>query len=162
MPDDETPPEGGKQFTPIATQEDLDRIIGQRLAREQAKYANYDDLKVKAEKFDQAQVAAQTAEQRIEAEKTAIATERDTLASKVAALSAAITHRLTPEDAAALEGVPADRVEALAERLAANAVKTTTPPPTRRPPKSGVTTGDDSSGKERAAQALRGYSTTSR
>jgi hypothetical protein len=45
-----TPPEGqeqeaGKTFT----QADLDRIVAERLARESKKYADYDDLKAKAE-----------------------------------------------------------------------------------------------------------------
>jgi len=33
------------EFTPITTQEDLDKIIQSRLARETAKYADYDDIK---------------------------------------------------------------------------------------------------------------------
>ena len=39
------------EFTPITTQEDLDKIIQGRLARETAKYADYDQLKADAEKY---------------------------------------------------------------------------------------------------------------
>lgn len=43
-------------FTPIETQEDLDRIIGERLKREreatEKKYADYDAVKEKADKYD--------------------------------------------------------------------------------------------------------------
>lgn len=39
-------------YTPPASQADLDRIIEQRLARERGKYADYDDLKARAERLD--------------------------------------------------------------------------------------------------------------
>lgn len=38
-------------FTPINTQEEFDKAIQERLSREKAKYADYDDLKAKAEKW---------------------------------------------------------------------------------------------------------------
>lgn len=42
-------------FTPITTQEDLDKVIGARLAREREKYADYDDLKAAASKLADAE-----------------------------------------------------------------------------------------------------------
>ncbi len=42
-------------FTPITTQEDLDKVIGARLARECEKYADYDDLKAAASKLADAE-----------------------------------------------------------------------------------------------------------
>ena len=42
-------------FTPITTQEDLDKVIGARLARERDKYADYDDLKAAASKLADAE-----------------------------------------------------------------------------------------------------------
>ena len=42
-------------FTPITTQEDLDKVIGARLARERDKYADYDDLKAAASKLAEAE-----------------------------------------------------------------------------------------------------------
>lgn len=62
-------------YTPPATQEDLNRMIGERLNRERANFADYDALKAKAGQFDQlteqqktelqrAHDAAQAAEQR--------------------------------------------------------------------------------------------------
>lgn len=42
-------------FTPITTQEDLDKVIGARLAREREKYADYDDLKAAASKLAEAE-----------------------------------------------------------------------------------------------------------
>lgn len=46
------------------TQEDVDRVVSDRLTRERGKYADYDDLKVKAAEYDKAQDAAKSAEQR--------------------------------------------------------------------------------------------------
>ena len=42
-------------FTPTTTQEDLDKVIGARLARERDKYADYDDLKAAASKLADAE-----------------------------------------------------------------------------------------------------------
>lgn len=42
------------------TQADVDAIVGDRLKRDRAKYADYDDLKAKAEKFDQMEEANKT------------------------------------------------------------------------------------------------------
>lgn len=78
QPGVEQPPAAPAQaatYTPPATQEDLNRIIGERLNRERANFADYDALKAKAGQFDQlteqqktelqrAQDAAQAAEQR--------------------------------------------------------------------------------------------------
>lgn len=55
--------ESGGQFEAITSQADLDRIISQRIARERSKFADYEDIKAKAAKFDQAQQASRTAEQ---------------------------------------------------------------------------------------------------
>jgi hypothetical protein len=42
------------------TQEDVDRVVGERLARERQKYADYDDLKSKAAKLDDLEAANKT------------------------------------------------------------------------------------------------------
>lgn len=43
---------GREEFSAITTQENLDKIIGKRLTREREKYAGFEDLKAKAEKYD--------------------------------------------------------------------------------------------------------------
>lgn len=94
---DDDPPGGGdpksddkpSDFQPIATQADLDRIIGARLARERERYADYDDLRVKAAKHDEALEAARTDQERaVEAAKNEGRTE---------ALAAANTRLLSAE-----------------------------------------------------------------
>lgn len=42
------------------TQEEMNRILGERLAREREKFADYDSLKEKAEKFDKAEEASKS------------------------------------------------------------------------------------------------------
>lgn len=54
------------EFKPITSQDDLNRVIDERLKRERAKYADYKDLKAKAAKADEYEAANQT-----EAEKAA-------------------------------------------------------------------------------------------
>ncbi|MFT3971703.1 MAG: hypothetical protein QM695_15865 [Micropruina sp.] len=53
-------PPAAPAFTPPATQADLDRIIGERVARERAKYGDYGDLKAKAAKFDEVEAASKS------------------------------------------------------------------------------------------------------
>jgi hypothetical protein len=69
-------------WTPPATQDDLNRIIKERVDRERAKYADYQDLKSKASKFDQLTEAQKSEVQRateraeaLERELTAIRTK---------------------------------------------------------------------------------------
>lgn len=59
-----------KEFEAITSQEDFDRAIQDRIARERKKFADYDDLKVKADKLAEIEAANQT-----EAEKAAARAE---------------------------------------------------------------------------------------
>lgn len=43
---------GSKAFTPITTQEDFDKALGERLGRERDKYVDYDTHKDKSSKYD--------------------------------------------------------------------------------------------------------------
>lgn len=66
----ETETGGQSGFTPPATQDDLNRIINERLQRERAKFADYDDLKSKAAEYDKV-VEANKTEAEKQAERTA-------------------------------------------------------------------------------------------
>jgi DNA repair exonuclease SbcCD ATPase subunit len=48
------------EWTPPASQADLDRIVQDRLARERAKFADYDELREKAQFWDEIESASQT------------------------------------------------------------------------------------------------------
>lgn len=52
------------KFTPITSQADLDKIIQDRVRREQQKYRDYDSLKAKAEQFDVLAQESQTDRER--------------------------------------------------------------------------------------------------
>lgn len=76
--------EGGKgdEFTPITSQDDLDRILGARLAREREKYADYADLKAAKTEYDKLLDAAKTEQERaVEAARNEGKTEALTLAN---------------------------------------------------------------------------------
>lgn len=98
---------GGDEFTPPASQDELNRIIGERLARERAKFADYEDLKRKAAEHDKAVEAARTEQEKaVEAAKNEGRTE---------ALSVANT-RLVAAEARALAAEAKFRNPALAVR----------------------------------------------
>lgn len=87
------------------TQEELDRIVGERLQRERAKYADFDALKEKAAKFDEAEQA-----QKSELQK---ATERaDALQKELDTLKHADSVRTIRDKVAAETGVPASLLNA--------------------------------------------------
>lgn len=63
----EQQPEGGNSgFTPPASQEEFDRIIGGRVERERSKFGDYDDLKAKAAKLDDIEAANKSEQQKLE------------------------------------------------------------------------------------------------
>ena len=55
---------GGEKPARTFTQDDLDKAVRDRLNREKAKFADYGDLKAKADQLDQLTAAQKTAEQR--------------------------------------------------------------------------------------------------
>lgn len=96
-----------KAFEPITSQEDLDRALGKRLAREREKFADYDELKKKAAEHDKALEAQKTEHEkavdaaRKEGETTALERANTRLVkSEARALAAAAKFR-DPADAVA-------------------------------------------------------------
>lgn len=122
-PDGE-PPAGEAAFKVIESQDELNRIVGDRLARERAKFADYDDVKAKADQFDalqdqQKSIEDKAKEREAEAIKRAEAAEAKALRREVA-----LEHNLSPGDAALLDGVADEEaMKALAKRLATDAGK---------------------------------------
>ena len=55
MPESAETPTQGAPAERTFTQAEMDAIIGDRLKRERAKYADYEDVKAKAQQFDAAQ-----------------------------------------------------------------------------------------------------------
>lgn len=117
-PAEVTPPAGDpKPQGPSFTQADLDRIVQDRVARERAKFADYDDLKSKAGE-------SQTLEQRVaDMEARTKAAEASALRASVAAefgISTKKGPKGEPSDADLfLTGADESTLTAQAQRLAA-------------------------------------------
>lgn len=80
---DPTPPSGQQDpdSEKTFTQAELEKIVGERLARERSKYGDYDTLKAKASKFDEVEQANKTElEQARDREATAVAARDEALA----------------------------------------------------------------------------------
>lgn len=83
------------------TQGEMDAIIGERLAREREKYADYDDMKAKAAKFDEAEDAQKTELQK--AQEKASSLEKELNEMKAAKKITEIRNKVAKET-----GVPAE------------------------------------------------------
>lgn len=102
MTDESTAPAGETNeqpatFEPITSQEDFDKAIQARIARERSKFADYDEVKARADKLAEIEEANKT-----EAERTA---ERLAAAEK---RNAELVTKATRAEVAAAKGVPID------------------------------------------------------
>lgn len=61
------------------TQADVDRVVQERLARERAKFADYEEMKTKAKAFDEAEAARMTEQERLQQQLEQATAERDRL-----------------------------------------------------------------------------------
>lgn len=106
----------GDNFEPITSQEDFEKRLGSRLQRERAKFADYDDLRAKAEQVDvlTAQLAEKSAaadsapewqQQIAELQSRLDAADAARAAAEQAAAEAALAQLRT--DRAAEKGLPA-------------------------------------------------------
>lgn len=123
MPEQTAPTEGteetneqGSTFEPIASQEALDKIVQTRIARERAKFADYNEIKAKADKlaqFEESQkTEAQKSQERLEAaEKRAAELESKATRAEVAAAKGV--------PVALLSGSTQEELEAAADALIA-------------------------------------------
>ena len=96
-----TPAAEGQQPERTFTQAEMNAIISDRLSRERSKYADYDDLKAKAQQFDAAQEAGKTALQKANEKAAKLQEQLDTLTK-------ANTLRELRSKVAAATGVPAE------------------------------------------------------
>ncbi|RJO79316.1 hypothetical protein D5S18_03015 [Nocardia panacis] len=130
-------------FTPIESQEALDRIIGERVARERNKYADYDTLRDKAARYDAAEAAnLSEVEKAVKRAEVAEARARDLEVSTARAQVAAA--RGVP--AGLLSGGTVEEFEASAEALLKFRGEQATPRAPRPDPRQGASTGPGISG----------------
>jgi len=168
--------DGGSSYTPPATQEDLNRIIESRLAREREKFKGFDEIKAKAQQWDQLEAEKKTpSEKALEeatqraAGETAAKYEQRIASTEIKAIAATLGF-LDPTDALTVLGadvpkkdddIDADELRKRVEKLAQDKpylVKETPRKPRTRPtPRSGDQQDDTASkgGKGKAAAALR-------
>jgi hypothetical protein len=168
--------EVGKEYSPPATQADLDRIIEDRLSRERRKYSDYDDMKSKLSEYEtwkQSQLteqekAVQAAREEGKTEATTVF-ERKLVAAEVKAQAVALGFH-DPSDVIAYfgdelpikDGGPdTDAIKTKLGEIAGQKpylVKVSqTPGPARRPklPEGRKQEDTTHNGKGRAAAALR-------
>lgn len=116
-PTPDTPKDDGGAWKAPADQAELDKIIEARLARERAKYADYGDLKAKADEFDKAQDASKSelqkaADRAAKAEAAATQAQRDAWRAQIA-----LDEGLTPTQAKRLVGDTREELLADAQEL---------------------------------------------
>ena len=106
-------------LTPPATQDDLNTIINAPLHRERAKFADYDEIKAKATKHDEAVEAekseTQKAIERAEAAEAALVAKE----AEALRLTIATRHGITGDHLDLLSGVDEAELEAKAAKIAA-------------------------------------------
>lgn len=131
--DDNVPGTGQAAQHRTFSQSELDAVIADRLQRERSKYADYNDLKAKAEQFEQAEAAKLSELERTtkaleEAQAKAAALELDQLRTKAAAAA-----QLPEGFASRLVGKTEEELLADAKKLAEAmpAAPRQTPPPGR-------------------------------
>lgn len=110
---------GNSGFTPPATQDELNKILDDRLKRERAKYADYKDLQAKAAKFDELDQASKSEQERLTERLTAAETRAAELEQRSIRLEVASENGLTPAQAKRLVGATREELEADAKELLA-------------------------------------------
>jgi hypothetical protein len=124
MADDPTPSTDGATggedsgWTPPATQDDLNRIIKERVDRERAKYADYNDLKSKASKFDELTEAQKSEVQRATERAEALERELNTIRTtqQIATWKSQVAEA-TGVPADVLAGSTLEEIQAFGEKL---------------------------------------------
>lgn len=139
MPEETDPPapkkdpDEGKTFT----QAELDRIVQDRLAKEKAKYADYDELKAKAAKLDEVQAASKTDLEKLTEQIEGLKKAQAQADEKALRAEVAMAKGLTAAQAKRLAGTSREELEADADEIleAFPVAKTEAPtgPPSRQP-----------------------------
>ncbi len=146
------------EFKAITSQEELDRLIGARINKVKSQYADYDDLKTKASKFDEVEQASKSELEKEREARAAAEQERDSLRMASLRAEIALSKGLTPTQAKRLVGSTKEELEADADELLADLGATKTERPKfdpKRLPSGSSGNADQATGKERAAAALR-------
>jgi hypothetical protein len=107
------PADSGKTFT----QEDLDRIVGERVQRERSKYGDYDALKQKATRLDELEAASKSDVERVTGERDQFKTQAEQTAAEALRLRVALEKKLPAELIDRLQGSTKEDLEKDADQL---------------------------------------------
>jgi len=110
---EEPTPTGDKSFT----QEDLDRHIETRLAQERKKYADYDELKAKAEKLDAQEAESTSAIDKLTKKVEELTKTSETAEARALRAEVATAKGLTAAQAKRLAGSSREELEADADEI---------------------------------------------
>lgn len=107
--------DAGKTFT----QADLDRIVGERIGRERAKYegVDIDDLRSKAQKLAELEASTQTAAEKLQAERDAFKTDAEKATAENLRFRVALEKKLPAELIDRLQGGTKEEMAADADKL---------------------------------------------
>lgn len=109
----------GDDFKAITTQEDLNKIIAERVNRERGKYADYKDLKAKAAEYDKVAEASKSDLEKANERAAQAERERDAALSKALRSGKAAEYGISAEDAELfLTGTDEETLDRQAKRLA--------------------------------------------
>jgi hypothetical protein len=81
MADEDPTPNNPGDEPKTVPQAEVDRIVKQRLERERAKFADYEDLKAKAARADELEAAGQSELEKLQSQVAKLEKERETLAA---------------------------------------------------------------------------------
>lgn len=110
--------EEDSKFTPPSSQAELDRIIGERVARERAKFSDYDELKSAASKLSEIQEADKTEIQKATERAEDAERQLQTTKAESLRLGVAARHGITGEYLDLLHGSDEESLEASAQKIA--------------------------------------------
>jgi hypothetical protein len=106
------------EFKPITSQQELNDVIKDRVARERSKFKDYNDIKAKAAKLDEIEQANLSELEKANGRITTAEADRDSAKQEALRLRKAVEHNLSLEDADLfLTGGDEETLEAQATRV---------------------------------------------
>lgn len=112
-------PDNKSEFTAITTQAEFDAALKDRLARERDKFKDYNDVKAKADRFDELEAANKTELEKAQAEAQTAKTELDRERLEIKRLQLANEHGISGEYLELFTGSSIEDLEAKAPKIAA-------------------------------------------